>query len=144
MLQVVLDSLYVIQVFCLIFVENTTIMRIFPIILSVLAILFVCTASINIQSANNSFPELMNEDFKHIFQIDNNMSDAEIKRAEVFLREYDSAININRSEAKTNGKMGLEIKSGIASCESDNFETALVIIKKDNSCECSIRELGDS
>jgi hypothetical protein len=80
----------------------------------------------------------VDKDFNYIVKFDKESTSDEIKKASTFLKQHNTSISILRSIDELTGNVRLEIKSKTVICRSNNFEYAMILLDKDNQCQCAI------
>ncbi len=105
-------------------------------------IILTLTASVSVQDERVDLLNLANKDFKYIAKFNAETTAEDISEAVTFLKQYNSSINIIRTVNEITQNVSLEIKSKGVMCKSDNFGNAIILLNKNNICECAIGDKG--
>lgn len=108
--------------------------------LAAIGILLTTSAYQNYDDKKVNLRELADKDFKFIFKFDSKTSIQEFHEAETFLKQYDPSVKLTVSTNKLNSSKSLTIKASRVKCSSDNYRYGMIVIDKNNVCNCAMGE----
>ena len=90
------------------------------------------------QNTNVNLLDLTTKEFKHIAKFDEETTMEEISRTLAFLKQFNPSIAIERTINEETKKISFVISSDAVACRSDDFGVGIILLDKNNVCECAI------